>query len=106
MARFYAAEGHPPLIGAIRLDVFATIERTRGRGKRAKVERIGVAWQGWNPDARMADQMARLPGSGSFYWQGAIQAYTAAVRMLRDDPRVDQVKIETTSGQEIGRVYR
>jgi hypothetical protein len=92
----------PKLTGAIRFSVFAT--RTIGSGKRAKTT-IGVGWQGWNNDPRMEEAMARLPGQGSFYWAGAIQAMHAAKRAFAD-LAVHQIKIETISGQEIARIYR
>ena len=84
-----------------RLDVFAT--RTVGT---RKPRTIGVAWQGWNADARMENRMARLAGSGSFYWDGALNAAVAAKRIIREDATIHQIKIETIGGREIGRVYR
>jgi hypothetical protein len=100
--RFYLTDDLPRLTGAVRMDVFAT--RTIGRGKRARLQ--GAAWQGWNPDPALETAHARLPGAGSFYWHGAIQAAAAARRMLRDDPTIHQIKLETISGREIGRFYR
>jgi hypothetical protein len=98
------ADSLPRLTGAVRIDVFATREVTIGR--RRKPTTVCVGWQGWNADPIMADRMARLPGSGSFYWPGAIRALTAAKRLLREDETIHQIKIETISGQEIARVYR
>ena len=85
-----------------RMDVFGS--REIGKGKRRKVVRVG--WQGWNPDSSMERQMARLDGAGSFYWPGAIRVLSAAKAMMQADATIDQVKIETISGMEIGRVYR
>lgn len=63
-------------------------------------------YQGWNPDPAMEARMARLPGSGSFYWPSAKACYKAADRFLRSNKKIHQIKIETISGQEIGRIYR
>lgn len=100
----YLADSLPHLTGAVRMNVFAT--RDVAKGKRHKIRTIGVGWQGWNADPVMADKMARLPGSGSFYWQGTINALSAAKRMFRDDSTVHQIAIETISGQPIARLYR
>lgn len=100
----YLADTLPRLTGAVRLNIFAT--RQLASGRRRKPQSAGVGWQGWNPDALMADKMARLSGSGSFYWQGAINALVAAKRMMRDDSTIHQVAIETISGQPIARLYR
>lgn len=100
--RFYLTDDVPRLTGAVRMDVFAT--RTVRRGRRTVTQ--GVGWHGWNADPALERAHARLPGSGSFYWHGAVQAYAAARRMLRDDPTIHQIKLETISGREIGRFYR
>lgn len=63
-------------------------------------------YQGWNPDPVMEEKMARLRGSGSFYWGSAKEAYKAAFGMMRKDPAIEQIKIETISGREVGRLYR
>lgn len=106
MSRFYLADDEsrqPRLTGPIRMVVFST--RMAGQGKRRR--NLGCAcWQAWNADPRMEMAMARLRGSGSFYWFGAITALVAAERMLRDDPQIHQIKLETISGVEIGRWYR
>jgi hypothetical protein len=64
-----------------------------------------VAWQDWNPDRRMERRMARLPETGSFYWPCPRDAWRRARVMLRT-LGVVQVKVETISGREIGRLYR
>lgn len=105
MIRFHSdLDTAPRLTGLVRLDVFASVEQP-ARGKR-KARTVGVGWQGWNSDARMEQVCARLVGSGSFYWQGAISAFAAARRAMADDPRVHQIKLETINGVEIGRLYR
>lgn len=96
----------PSLTVPVRLWAFATRETVKRKGRKLQTITDRIAWQGWNPDPVMADHMARLPGSGSFYWSGAIRAFVAGRQMLRDDPTVDQIKIETISGREIGRLYR
>ena len=58
-----------------RVIVFATREITRGRGRKAKTERIGVGWDAWNPDHTV--EPARLEGSGSFLWLGLRDAKNA-----------------------------
>lgn len=92
----------PRLAGLVRLDVFAT--RTIGKGKKAKPQ--GVAWQGWNDDPVLETACARLAGSGSFYWFGAVRALAAARAMMTADTSIHQIKLESVSGVEIGRVYR
>ena len=42
--------------------------------------------------------------SGPFYWESAKEAYHAARRLIRME-KATQVKIETISGREAGRVY-
>lgn len=79
-----------------RIDVF--VNEKRG----SKVH--GYAYQAWNPDPAMEREMARLPGSGSFYWPSARAAYREAKRIIRK-PGVHQLKIETISGFEVGRLY-
>lgn len=60
-------------------------------------------YQAWNPDVVMEKAMARLPGSGSFYWPTAREAYREAVRLLKRGAR--QAKIETISGRPVCRLY-
>lgn len=102
--RIYLADTLPGLLVPVRMDVFAT--RPMLKRKRGKPVDVACAWQGWNADTRMEQQMARLKGAGSFYWQGAIQALVAAKRTMRDDVSVQQIKLETISGREIARLYR
>lgn len=63
-------------------------------------------YQGWNSDPTMEERMARLPGSGSFYWPSARDCYRAAGRFIRSNKEIHQIKIETISGQEVGRLFR
>jgi|GEM_PF-7041282 len=63
-------------------------------------------YQGWNSDPMMEERMARLPGSGSFYWPSAEACYEAAVRLIRGNKEIHQIKIETISGREVGRIWR
>jgi len=99
------------LLAPARMNVFGDVLRVR-RGKASarlcaiRVELLQAGWQGWNPDGAMEAHMARLPGSGSFYWPCAWRAYLAARRVMRECPEVSQVAIETISGQPIARVYR
>lgn len=92
----------PSLLVPVRLDVFATREITR----RGRTRTVSCAWQAWNTDPIMEGRMARLAGSGSFYWPNAIRAYIAARDIMTMDARVHQIKIETISGREIGRIYK
>ncbi len=102
--RFYPEHDTTPrLTGLVRMDVFGTVET---RTRRGKVKTVGAGWQAWNADPRLETATARLSRQGSFYWHGAISAYAEAKRILRDDPRVHQIKLETISGVEIGRIYR
>ncbi len=64
----------------------------------------GNVYQAWNPDPKMEKRMARLPGSGSFYWPSARAAYRAAGRFVKE-PGVAQVKVETISGVEVAWLY-
>ena len=90
-----------------RLAVFAEVRALVTRGKRrGQIDRVGLAWQGWNASPTMEARMARLPGAGSFYWPAAFVAVRAARRIMREDPAVHQIKIETIGGREIGRLYR
>lgn len=99
-------ESLPTLLAPTRLDVFATRDIVKGKGKRAKTSQQSIGYQGWNPDAMMEHRMARLEGSGSFYWPNAIMAHRAAKQMMTADSSIHQIKIETISGREIGRMYR
>lgn len=92
------------LLVPCRMDVFA--DRDVPVGKRGKVVRRVVGWQGWNPDPSMEQRMARLQGAGSFYWPNAIRVLAAARQMMHADETIQQIKLETISGQEIGRVWR
>jgi hypothetical protein len=65
-----------------------------------------AGWQAWNSDPVMEHRTARLKGAGSFYWQGAVKALAEARRIIDSAPSVHQIKIETISGREIGRLYR
>ena len=102
MTHFYLNDNLPRLTVPCRMAVFA--ERDVPVGKRGKVKRVGVGWQGWNVDPIMEAAMSRLPGQGSFYWPGALAAYHAAKAMLRADASIHQIKLEI-GGQEIGRLY-
>lgn len=103
MADRLSLEGDlPTLLAPTRVTLFA--DRPIRRGKRTVMQ--GVAWQGWNPDPLLELRMARLPGSGSFYWPGAVRAYSAVRAMMRADATIRQAKIETISGREIARVYK
>lgn len=106
--RFYLESDQPlpRLTAECRIDVFATHETTVGKGKRQRTVTRGVGWQGWNPCPSQEQKHARLTGSGSFYWPGALSAYAAARQMMRTDATIHQVKIETIGGREIGRIYR
>ena len=99
---FVAADELPGLLVPMRMNVFGT----RTVLKRRKPVEVGVGWQGWNASPTMEQRMARLPGSGSFYWHGAIQAVTAAKSMMTADPTIHQIAIETISGRPVGRLYR
>lgn len=78
-----------------RLMVFTTI-KIRKRS-------VCVGWQDWNDAPRMERKMARLSGSGSFYYPSPRAAWRRAVVLVQRG--AEQVKVETISGREIGRVY-
>ena len=103
MLRLYLNDDLPRLTGRCRMDVFAM--RNVPVGKRGKVKRVSVGWHGWNTDPAMEAAMSRLPGQGSFYWPGALAAYHAAKALLQADTSIHQIKLETISGREIGRLY-
>lgn len=100
--RLLLADDLPSLLAPTRVTLFAT--RTV-KPKRGPAKTIGVGWNGWNADPVMEQRMARLPGSGSFYWPGALRAYLAVKAMMTADPTIHQAKIETISGREVARVY-
>lgn len=100
--RILLADELPRLTGECRIDFFGTI--TIAKGKRIKT--LPAAWQGWNPDPVLEGRMARLKGSGSFYWAGAVKAFAAVRKAMATDASITQAKIETISGREVGRVYR
>ena len=102
--RMYLADELPSLLVPTRLTVFA--ERDVPKGRKGKLTRASVAWQGWNADPAMESRMARLAGSGSFYWPCAWQAYCAARQMFAADPTIHQIAVETISGREVARLYR
>ena len=102
--RLSLADALPSLLVPTRFAVFATVDLPVGRSK--KTRPTGVAWDGWNDDPMMERRMARLRGAGSFYWPNALTAYRAARRTMREDARVSQIKIETISGREVGRIWR
>lgn len=81
-----------------RVDVFFHKKTRRGEVK-------GYGYQLWNPDPVMEKSMARLQGSGSFYWPDARAAWKRAHHLMRTT-EVDQIKIETISGVEVARLYR
>lgn len=84
-----------------RIDVFSTaLVQTH---KRRKPVMRPIAWQDWNDDIRMERGMARLPGSGSFYYASARKAWRRAHVLIRRG--AEQVKVETISGVEVGRLY-
>ena len=87
-----------------RIDIFADVPFMPKR-RRWPVIRA-VAWQDWNDSPKMESWMARRPGSGSFYWPTARAAWRRACVMLGRDDRIRQIKVETISGREVGRVYR
>jgi hypothetical protein len=80
-----------------RIDVFGPATTQTRRGKPRTVQ---AAWQAHNPDPRMERAMARLPGTGSFYWPTLRDAYRRATVMLRD-PSIHAVRIETISGRRV-----
>lgn len=86
-----------------RVIVFATREITRGRGRKAKTERIGVGWVAWNPDHTV--EPARLEGSGSFLWLGLRDAKNAVGAAFLD-PTVHQVQIRTNQDRKVAIYYR
>jgi hypothetical protein len=105
-------ENPPSLLAPARMDVFGTCATRTGQpNARAKRPYTPITfrlcgWQAWNDDEAMEARMARLPGSGSFYWPNALRAYQYARRLMRADASVSQIKIETIGGREIARVYR
>ena len=89
------------MITPYRLAIFAAVYRPtrlyKGRGPTHKgaytaIEIIGVGWLGWTAD--QAAEPARLIGSGTFLYYGALRALIA-VRQAFRDPRVRQVQIRT-----------
>lgn len=87
-----------------RLTIFATRMVQKGRRKRPVPQ--GVAWQGWNANARQEAKHARLPGSGSFYWRSPRDAFRAAVIAVRADETVHAVRIESIGGREVAYLRR
>jgi len=89
-----------------RLMIFATRLAAKGRGRARRLVPQGVAWQGWNADPQMEGAMARLPGSGSFYWPGPRAAYRAAIVAMRSDATIDAVRIEGIGAQPVAYLRR
>jgi len=87
-----------------RINVFGTAEVTKGKGKRARVERQGFGYQLWNPCEETAECAGR-PGFGSFYWYGLSVARRAALDALQQ-PGIDQVSIRTNQDQFVATLYR
>lgn len=87
-----------------RIDIFADVLFTPKRRRLPVIRHI--AWQDWNDSPKMERRMARLPSSGSFYWPTARVAWRRACVMLGRDDRIRQIKVETISGREVGRLYR
>jgi hypothetical protein len=105
--RLILADTLPGLLVPARMTVFGTVIRPGRRYKRfTELQYLQAGWNGWNPDPGMETAMARLPGSGSFYWPSAWRLYLAARRLMITDPTVRQIKLETISGREIARIYR
>ena len=69
-----------------RINVFGTAEVTKGKGKRARVERQGFGYQLWNPCEEPAERAGR-PGYGSVYWYGLSVARRAALDALQQPGR-------------------
>ncbi len=113
MTLYLNTEDRPTLLVPTRFVVFAKqLTTVRDRSRKATrtlcpitFKTREVAWQGWNADPAMETRMTRLQGAGSFYWPNALRAYLTARNMVRADSRIHQVKIETISGHEIGRIY-
>lgn len=66
----------------------------------------GVAWFDWSKAPLPKGVEGRRPCDGTFYRHTPRDAWRRARVILKADPRVDQVKVETISGREVGRLYR
>lgn len=86
-----------------RIDVFGPVTIRKARGKTRIVQ---AAWQAHNPSRRMEKRMARLSGSGSFYWPSVRDALRRAQVILREDPSVQSARVETISGRSVAIVGR
>ena len=64
------------------------------------------AYYGHNPDKRIEKEMARLKGSGSFYWNSAKKAHKKVIREFKKNFILKQAKIETISGKMVARLYK
>lgn len=89
-----------------RIDVFGPVTVQKRRGRKVTTTTVLAGWQAWNPDTRMERAMARLPGSGSFYWPTHRDAYRRALVLVRTSPEVTAARVETVSGRRIAYVQR
>lgn len=91
-------------LGPFRIQVFGTVEVTKGKGKRAKTTRQGFGFDLWNPDEDAAE-LAGRPGFGSFYWYGLHNVRRVALDQLLQ-PGIDQVAIKTNQDKRVFTFYR
>lgn len=75
----------------------------KGRGKHNRgaysaIEPTSYGYQGWTAD--QSAERSRLPGSGTFVFNGGLRAVVAARRYLRDS-RTYQVQIRTNQDRKV-----
>ena len=86
-----------------RINVFATCERTIGKGKRQRKQTVGCGYMGWTPEQYYRE--ARLPGAGSFLFPGLIAVRAAAMAYLAL-PNVHQLAIKNNQDRTVYRYFK
>lgn len=86
-----------------RISVFATGQRTIGRGKRQRTQSIGYGYHGWT--SNQSAEPWRLKGSGTFCYLGAFHAIVAARQYLAL-PETHQVQIRTNQDRKVLIYYK
>lgn len=87
----------------VTMDRFVPVALLRGRGPenrgaRTTIARVRAGYVAWSDD--QTPEPARLPGSGTFLFAGALRAVARVHREFRD-PRVVQVSLRTNQDRTL-----
>jgi hypothetical protein len=88
-----------------RIEVFATIHSVVTVRRRRKAVARGCGWVDWNPSPAQARAAGR-PGFGSFEWPSPRAALRRARVIMRQDPRVEAIRIRTNGSRDVAYLRR